>query len=273
VPILATTIPSHSQKNARCRNGANGEAETSSRGGPRTWFEGYDPAAGYYWPRLREWLLLDKGRTESGIDAIDTATDKILSMLGDPRPGGSPFQARGLVVGYVQSGKTANFTALIAKAYDAGYRIVIVMSGLHNSLRRQTQLRLEDELGLVPAGPQRRAVAQPEPGREIVRMTGAEIWQDFHPGTADPSLLQRAFRRACRERRTEPIIPQRSTTGIKGLGKLRYVVEQTIGLLHQFRRLAVRWERRPDIHNGFVSLACALISWRRLINWAAQRSC
>ena len=90
---------------------------------------------------------------------------------------------------------------------------------------------------------------------------------------ADKGYDSRSFRDACLHRRTEPIIPQRGTTGIKGLGKLRYVVEQTIGLLHQFRRLAVRWERRLDIHNGFISLACALISWRRLINWTTQRSC
>ena len=57
------------------------------------------------------------------------------------------------------------------------------------------------------------------------------------------------------------------------LGKLRYVVEQTFALLHQFRRLAVRWERRLDIHDGLVSLACALICWRRLIKWTDQRSC
>ena len=90
---------------------------------------------------------------------------------------------------------------------------------------------------------------------------------------ADKGYDSQAFRAACRRRRTEPIIPRRGTTGIKGLGKLRYVVEQSIGLLHQFRRLAIRWERRLDIHNGFVSLACALISWRRLINWTTQRSC
>ena len=68
-----------------------------------------------------------------------------------------------------------------------------------------------------------------------------------------------AFRRACRDRGTEPIIPKRKTTGVKGLGKLRYVVEQTFAGLHQFRRVAVRWERRLDIHDGFVSLACVLI--------------
>ncbi len=82
-----------------------------------------------------------------------------------------------------------------------------------------------------------------------------------------------AFRQACRERGTEPIIAKPKTPNIKGLGKLRYVVEQTFALLHQFRRLAVRWERRLDIHDGFVSLACVLICWRRLINWTDQRSC
>ena len=51
------------------------------------------------------------------------------------------------MVGYVQSGKTANFSALIAKAADAGYKIVIVLSGLHNTLRQQTQRRLERDLG------------------------------------------------------------------------------------------------------------------------------
>jgi hypothetical protein len=69
------------------------------------------------------------------------------------------------------------------------------------------------------------------------------------------------------EQGTEPIIPKRKTDGVKGLGKLRYVVEQTFALLHQSRRLAVRWERRLDIHDGLVSLACALICWRRLVNW------
>ncbi|GLZ02346.1 hypothetical protein [Actinoplanes sp. NBRC 103695] len=70
-----------------------------------------------------------------------------------------------------------------------------------------------------------------------------------------------AFRQACRERGTQPVIPCRKTARIKGLGKLRYVVEQTIALLHHFRRLAIRWERRLDIHDSLVSLACALICW------------
>ncbi|WP_435827299.1 IS5 family transposase [Actinoplanes philippinensis] len=90
---------------------------------------------------------------------------------------------------------------------------------------------------------------------------------------ADKGYSSAAFRQACRERGTEPIIPKPKTSGIKGLGKLRYVVEQTFALLHQFRRLAVRWERRLDIHDSFVSLACVLICWRRLIDWTEPRSC
>ncbi|MET9469053.1 transposase, partial [Streptomyces sp. NPDC006544] len=57
---------------------------------------------------------------------------------------------------------------------------------------------------------------------------------------------------------------QRCHPNIKGMGKLRYVVEQTSALLHQFKRLAVRWERRTELHDAFVSLACSLICWRRL---------
>ena len=89
---------------------------------------------------------------------------------------------------------------------------------------------------------------------------------------ADKAYSSQAFRQACRERGTEPIIPKPKTPGIKGLGKLRYVVEQTFALLHQFRRLAIRWERRLDIHDALVSLGCVLICWRRLINWTDERS-
>jgi transposase len=42
------------------------------------------------------------------------------------------------------------------------------------------------------------------------------------------------------------------------------VVERTFAWLHQFRRLPIRWERRPDLHEAFLSLACALICWRQL---------
>ncbi|MFF0503251.1 hypothetical protein ACFYUH_06580 [Streptomyces fimicarius] len=69
---------------------------------------------------------------------------------------------------------------------------------------------------------------------------------------------------ALRERRILPVISHKGSPNIKGIGKLRYVVEQTFALLHHFKRLAVRWERRTELHNAFISLACSLICFRRL---------
>jgi transposase len=71
-------------------------------------------------------------------------------------------------------------------------------------------------------------------------------------------------RRELRERRILPVISRKGAPNIKGLGKLRYVVEQAFSLLHHFKRLAVRRERRRDPHDALVSLACGLIRWRRL---------
>lgn len=76
---------------------------------------------------------------------IDSTTNDILKSLGNPK-GKEDFDKRGLVLGYVQSGKTANFTGLINKAFDVGYKLVIVLAGMHNDLRSQTQLRLEREV-------------------------------------------------------------------------------------------------------------------------------
>ena len=61
------------------------------------------------------------------------------SSRSSPNPHGRTYHCRGLVLGYVQSGKTTNFTAVIAKAADAGYRFFIVLSGIHDALRQQTQ--------------------------------------------------------------------------------------------------------------------------------------
>ncbi|MFF2140746.1 IS5 family transposase [Streptomyces sp. NPDC058193] len=67
-----------------------------------------------------------------------------------------------------------------------------------------------------------------------------------------------------RRRRILPVISRKGSPNIKGIGKIRYVVEQTFALLHHFKRLAVRWERRTELHDAFVSLACSLICYRRL---------
>lgn len=94
-----------------------------------------------YWRRYREW---QEGKLPwEAVEALDSSTDHILSMLEDPEREGC-WDRRGMVVGHVQSGKTGNYTGLICKAADAGYKIIIVLAGLHNNLRSQTQMRLDE---------------------------------------------------------------------------------------------------------------------------------
>jgi Z1 domain len=95
-----------------------------------------------FWPRLRDKIEFS-GMGEV-VDEIDTASTKVVAHLADPHI--RNLKKLGLVVGYVQSGKTANYTAVMAKAADAGYQLFIVLSGLHNNLRRQTQVRLSKDL-------------------------------------------------------------------------------------------------------------------------------
>lgn len=107
-----------------------------------TWYTGPRPKD-KCWPAIAD--LLDKdGWSEASIENLDAASTKVVSMLSHPKE--KAFSARGLVVGYVQSGKTTNFTAVMAKAADRGYKLFIVLAGIHNGLRRQTQLRLEQQL-------------------------------------------------------------------------------------------------------------------------------
>ena len=90
-------------------------------------------------------LLDRKDWPESSIQNIDSTTRKILNFIFNPQST-SVSSKYGLVVGHVQSGKTANFTGLLARAADSGYNLFIVLAGLHNNLRLQTQIRLEREL-------------------------------------------------------------------------------------------------------------------------------
>lgn len=94
-----------------------------------------------YWQRYREWL--ERKLSWKAVEALNQSTDAILGLLEDSRREGR-WDRRGLVVGHVQSGKTGNYTGLICKAADAGYKIVVVLAGLHNNLRSQTQMRLEE---------------------------------------------------------------------------------------------------------------------------------
>lgn len=96
-----------------------------------------------FWPSVSNYLLTQLGSKESWA-SLDRASTRVVSCLANPHR--SEFSLRGLVAGDVQSGKTSNFTAVIAKAADAGYGLVLVLSGTKSKLRRQTQSRLEQDL-------------------------------------------------------------------------------------------------------------------------------
>jgi len=98
----------------------------------------------FYWEHYRRYLE-DKGWNPAAVAGLDSATEEVVRRLSDPTAARA-YGAKGLVVGHVQSGKTANFTGVIAKAIDAGYRLVIVLTGTTNMLRAQTQRRLDMEL-------------------------------------------------------------------------------------------------------------------------------
>lgn len=107
------------------------------------WYKG-PKAMDRHWPALRSYFANQKRWSEGAIASIDATSNEVVSLLSNPAD--SSFRCRGLVVGYVQSGKTANMTAVIAKAVDAGYNLVIVLAGVTNKLRSQTQRRLEADV-------------------------------------------------------------------------------------------------------------------------------
>ncbi|GAB6059121.1 Z1 domain-containing protein [Desulfonatronum parangueonense] len=113
----------------------------ASEAGHEAWLDTARKREWRYWQRYREWL--ERKLSYKAVEGINESTDMVLGLLEDPQRLGT-WDRRGLVVGHVQSGKTGHYTGLICKAADAGYKIVIVLAGLHNNLRSQTQMRLDE---------------------------------------------------------------------------------------------------------------------------------
>jgi hypothetical protein len=136
----------------------------------------------FYWDAYKNYLQETAKWPDESIEDLDEASRIVVERLSDPEKL-EIYATKGLVVGYVQSGKTANFTAVVAKAADAGYRLVIVLAGTLNLLRRQTQRRLDKELV----------------GKELIEAhvidggsheyTDASDWPDFIEHSAIPSDL------------------------------------------------------------------------------------
>ncbi|MEU5932435.1 Z1 domain-containing protein [Micromonospora sp. NPDC047187] len=98
-----------------------------------------------FWERYRRYLEDVVNLPPWVVRRLDQSSDEVLSQLEDPRRSG-PWRRQGLVIGQVQSGKTGQYIGLAAKAVDAGYRFIVVLAGIHNDLRSQTQLRIDEGL-------------------------------------------------------------------------------------------------------------------------------
>lgn len=96
-----------------------------------------------FWSDYKEYLQKDKKYPAKVINEIDSSTDAILDGMENPNEN-IDFEKKGMVIGYVQSGKTGNYVGLINKGIDVGYRFIVVLAGLHNNLRQQTQFRIDE---------------------------------------------------------------------------------------------------------------------------------
>ena len=122
------------------------------------------------------------------VQSLSDVSTKILGHLQDPLSEGT-WDRRGLVIGHVQSGKTANYIGLVARAADAGYKFIIVIAGIHNNLRKQTQERIDEGFVGRSSDPESRKIIgvgftdadYPHPA------TLTNIYKDFNKQTADQS--------------------------------------------------------------------------------------
>lgn len=132
---------------------------------------------GGVWETLRE--SMSQSSLVSALDSIDTSSNSIVTHLAEPHVADN--KRRGLVVGNVQSGKTANYAAVIAKAIDEGYRFIIVLSGVHSNLRQQTQRRLERDLGASDNDQfwYRLTSENGDIGREFIQNASAVVGKDL----------------------------------------------------------------------------------------------
>lgn len=96
----------------------------------------------YYWNRYKNYLIANQGWDDKVVETLGDVSDEILDLCGDPEDKGL-WHRKGLILGDIQSGKTSNYLALCNKAADAGYKVIILLAGTMENLRKQTQSRVD----------------------------------------------------------------------------------------------------------------------------------
>ena len=159
---------------------------------PAPWYLGGRRQPGPFMQRYLYKLEEDGWPVES-IQQLQESTARILEVMDDPERPGS-WDWRGLVVGDVQSGKTASYAGVVNRAADAGYRIIIVLAGMHKILRLQTQKRFDKDFLGYDTNPKTRQPNQPlriigvgnfNPQLTVDSLTMADPNGDFNQRIAD----------------------------------------------------------------------------------------
>jgi transposase len=185
------------------------------------------------WQQLNEALLAELHAT-GALDWSRAVIDSshVRAMKGGPKTGPSP----------VDRARPGSKHHLIAEAH--GIPLAVSLTGGHRNDVTQLMPLIE-------------AIAPVRGRRGRPRQRPGALY-------ADRGYDHDKYRKQVRDKAITPVIARRSTEHGSGLGTYRWVIEQSIALLHWFRRLRIRWEIRDDIHEAFLSLACAIICWRRL---------
>jgi hypothetical protein len=166
------------------------QEKENARPGP--WYVGDRRQPGPFMQRYLNKLEED-GWPEDSITELKESTAKILESMDDPQRRGS-WDWRGLVVGDVQSGKTASYAGVVNRAADAGYRIIIILAGMHNILRLQTQKRFDQDFLGYDTNPKSQEPNKPMPvigvgafNAQLVvdSLTAASLKGDFSQAMAD----------------------------------------------------------------------------------------
>ena len=123
-----------------------GQAIFNDYGEKREWYSNLKIQDNFFWSRYKDYLINHSSISRISINLLDDITlPDIMNCLGNPNDVlDKPRLRRGLIIGDVQSGKTATYTGLICKAADAGYKVVILLTGITENLRRQTQERIDE---------------------------------------------------------------------------------------------------------------------------------
>lgn len=182
------------------------------------WFDAFwkQSPTHHYWDRYCTYLLMSRGMTLQHVRSLDRITSAIVDRMENPEKQG-PWSRRGMVVGQVQSGKTANYIGVTAKAADCGYRFIVIMAGTLNALRDQTQRRVDEGfIGKITAGSRQGEpigvglVPESSPGRRPTYLTTAE--HDFRKSSKETIGLSVGST-------TEPIVLviKKNATSLKNL--------------------------------------------------------